>query len=60
MLNYIEPAFTGDEKGRTFSQVFGANTGPLEQFLIKRDIMGPCWLKVENAQLSNTSVSPIE
>lgn len=56
-LNIIEPAFNGDEKGRTFSRVFGANTGPLEHFLVKRDIMGPCWLEIKDAQMSNTSVS---
>lgn len=53
----LEPAFTGEESGKTFSRVFGATTGPLEHFLIKRDIMGPCWLDIADAKLSNTSVS---
>jgi hypothetical protein len=56
----IEPAFTGEESGKTFSRVFGAATGPLEHFLMKRDIMGPCWLDIANAKFSTTSVSKVE
>lgn len=57
LYDYEQPAFTGEEKGRTFSRVFGANTGPLEHFLVKRDIMGPCWLDLSDAKISSTSVS---
>lgn len=53
----LEPAFSGGESGRTFSHIFGATTGPLEHFLTKRDIMGPCWLDIADAKFSNTSVS---
>ncbi|KAI9317482.1 DNA polymerase family B-domain-containing protein [Dichotomocladium elegans] len=52
--SYQAPALPEDLKGMTFSHVFGANTGPLEHFLVKRDIMGPCWLKVKNAKVANT------
>ncbi|GAA5813555.1 hypothetical protein MFLAVUS_007037 [Mucor flavus] len=55
LYDYEQTAFTGEESGRTFSHVFGANTGPLEHFLVKRDIMGPCWLDITNAKLSSTS-----
>ncbi|KAI9281846.1 DNA polymerase family B-domain-containing protein [Sporodiniella umbellata] len=55
LYSYEQPALTGNESGKTFSRVFGASTGPLEHFLIKRDIMGPCWLEVSNAQMSKTS-----
>ncbi|KAI8366243.1 DNA polymerase family B-domain-containing protein [Blakeslea trispora] len=55
LYDYEQPAFTGEEKGRTFSRVFGANTGPLEHFLVKRDIMGPCWLDLSDAKISSTS-----
>lgn len=57
LYDYEQPAFTGQESGKTFSHVFGAQTGPLEHFLIKRDIMGPCWLDISDAKLSSTSVS---
>lgn len=57
LYDYEQPAFSGEESGKTFSRVFGATTGPLEHFLIKRDIMGPCWLDISNAKISTTSVS---
>ena len=33
--------------GRSYSHVFGAETTALEQLIIRRKIMGPCWLKFE-------------
>lgn len=29
--------------GKTFSHAFGTQASPLELFLLKRDLMGPCW-----------------
>ncbi|KAG1468258.1 hypothetical protein G6F56_003936 [Rhizopus delemar] len=55
MYDYEQPTLTGNETGKTFSHVFGAGTGPLEHFLIKRDIMGPCWLDLSNTRMSTTS-----
>ncbi|KAL7325370.1 DNA-directed DNA polymerase alpha catalytic subunit pol1 [Mucor circinelloides] len=55
LYDYEQPAFTGEEKGKTFSHIFGANTGPLEHFLVKRDVMGPCWLDIADAKMSSTS-----
>lgn len=57
ILEYLESALPSDLTGKTFSHVFGTQTGPLEHFLIKRDIMGPCWLQVKNAQINNNKVS---
>lgn len=34
--------------GDTFSHIFGSNTTPLELFLLKRKIMGPCWLRIRS------------
>ena len=44
-------------QGSTFSHVFGTNTSALEQLLIKRKIMGPCWIKVKAASIAKNSVS---
>ncbi|KAG1174483.1 hypothetical protein G6F71_004866 [Rhizopus microsporus] len=55
LYDYEQPSLTGNETGRTFSHIFGTNTGPLEHFLVKRDIMGPCWLDIQNPQMSKTS-----
>jgi len=41
--------------GRTYSRIFGATTSPLEHFLLKRGLMGPCWLRLMNVTSSATS-----
>lgn len=43
--------------GRTFSQVFGTNTSALEMLLVKRKIMGPCWLKINPSSINGKSSS---
>lgn len=35
-------------EGETYSHVFGVNTALFEQFVLCRNIMGPCWIKLEN------------
>lgn len=48
---FDEPALPADLQGKTFSHAFGTQTTAMELFLIKRKIMGPCWLRVESADL---------
>ncbi|KAE8232931.1 hypothetical protein CF326_g2033 [Tilletia indica] len=43
------PALPLDVSGRTFSRIFGTNTSAFELFVIKRKIMGPCWLNIQDA-----------
>lgn len=43
--------------GRTFSHTFGTNTSALEMLLIKRKIMGPCWLKINPSSITGRNVS---
>lgn len=40
------PMLPKDLTGKTFSHVFGTNSSALELFLVKRKIMGPCWLRI--------------
>ena len=50
-------------KGGTFSHVFGTNTALFEQFVLWKNIMGPCWLKIEDADfgaLKNASHCRLE
>ncbi|KAK5129451.1 hypothetical protein LTR08_003244 [Meristemomyces frigidus] len=44
---YDKPALPMDLKGETFSHVFGTNTVLFEQFALWKNIMGPCWLKID-------------
>ncbi|KAB8339293.1 hypothetical protein FH972_022226 [Carpinus fangiana] len=46
---YDKPALPMDITGETFSHVFGTNTALFEQFVLWKNIMGPCWLKIEGA-----------
>ncbi|KAL7786701.1 hypothetical protein V8C37DRAFT_391767 [Trichoderma ceciliae] len=46
---YTKPAINVDAKGETFSHVFGTNTALFEQFVLWKNIMGPCWLKIQDA-----------
>jgi len=46
---YEKPALPMDIKGETFSHVFGTNTALFEQFVMWKNIMGPCWLRISDA-----------
>ena len=51
------PPLPSSLSGRTFSRIFGANSSSLENFLLKRDLMGPCWLELRDVSLRSSSVS---
>ncbi|KAF9155077.1 DNA-directed DNA polymerase alpha catalytic subunit pol1 [Linnemannia schmuckeri] len=57
VYKYSLPSLPADLKGETFSHVFGANTSALEHFIIKRNLMGPCWLEINQTRTNNTKVS---
>lgn len=56
---FDEPQLPIDVQGRTFSRAFGTNTSAFELFVVKRNIMGPCWLDVECASLRPASETPL-
>jgi DNA polymerase alpha subunit A len=41
-------------EGKTYKGVFGTTWTPTELFLIKRRIMGPCWMRVQNVEEPKT------
>lgn len=49
---YDKPALSMDLQGETFSHVFGTNTSLFEQFVLWKNIKGPCWLKINEADFS--------
>eukprot|EP01113_Clastostelium_recurvatum_P044377 TRINITY_DN7487_c0_g1_i3.p1 TRINITY_DN7487_c0_g1~~TRINITY_DN7487_c0_g1_i3.p1 ORF type:complete len:1514 (-),score=286.83 TRINITY_DN7487_c0_g1_i3:28-4569(-) len=51
------PAFPASTSGRTFCAVLGTHSSPLELFLLKRQVMGPCWLTVKDAKIPNVGVT---
>lgn len=46
---YTSPQLPVDQTGTAFSHVFGTNTGLFEQFVLWKNIMGPCWLNIQDA-----------
>lgn len=49
---YADSMLPTDLKGETFSHVFGINTALFEQFVLWKNIMGPCWLKIDGADFN--------
>ena len=51
VYSYSEPALSNQYlQGKTYSMVFGTNTNPLELFMLKRKLMGPCWVEIRDFQ----------
>ncbi|KAF7531518.1 hypothetical protein G7054_g8818 [Neopestalotiopsis clavispora] len=60
---YNKQALPVETVGETFSHVFGSNTALFEQFVLWKDIKGPCWLKIKDADfgtLKNASHAKLE
>ncbi|ODV90674.1 hypothetical protein CANCADRAFT_50974 [Tortispora caseinolytica NRRL Y-17796] len=53
--SYATSASPFQRPGRTFSRVFGTTTSLFEQFILDRDIMGPCWLKINSPEFVSTA-----
>jgi DNA polymerase alpha subunit A len=49
---YDKPPLSIDLAGETFSRVFGTNTALFEQFVLQKNIMGPCWLNVKGGNFN--------
>ncbi|SGZ50084.1 CIC11C00000002055 [Sungouiella intermedia] len=39
-------------EGETFQRIFGTNANIFESFVLQRNIMGPCWLEIKNADFN--------
>ncbi|CAD6579577.1 MAG: DNA-directed DNA polymerase alpha catalytic subunit pol1 [Alectoria sarmentosa] len=52
MYPYEKPALPTGMQGDTFSHVFGSTTALFEQFVLWKNIMGPCWLKIDDAEFT--------
>jgi DNA polymerase alpha subunit A len=43
--------------GKSFERIFGSTSSALELFLLKRKLMGPCWITIKHPKISAESVS---
>jgi DNA polymerase alpha subunit A len=44
-------------KGKTWTHIFGTQQTALERFILKRDLMGPNWLRIKSFKRSSSPVS---
>ena len=54
---FSAPVLPAETQGRTFSHVFGTNTGALELFLLQTHLMGPCWVEVKDVMDQSPKLS---
>ncbi|KAG9097044.1 DNA-directed DNA polymerase alpha catalytic subunit pol1 [Ceratobasidium sp. UAMH 11750] len=57
VYGFNEPALPLELSGTNFSRVLGTNTSAFELFVLKRKIMGPCWIEIKGAEPSNKGFS---
>ena len=50
---YTKPSLEPDLTGETFSHTFGISTAMFEEFVLWKNIMGPCWLKIKIADFES-------
>ncbi|TFK90825.1 hypothetical protein K466DRAFT_516455 [Polyporus arcularius HHB13444] len=54
---FSEPQLPNTASSPNFSRIFGTNTSAFELLVLKRKIMGPCWLQVKHPEIDNKGVS---
>lgn len=48
------PALPANTEGNTFSRIFGTAATCTENFILKRKLKGPCWLRLSGGKLRNS------
>jgi DNA polymerase alpha subunit A len=43
--------------GTSFAKILGAGASSVENFIVKRQLMGPCWVRIHNPQPTNGALS---
>ncbi|KAI0731115.1 hypothetical protein C8Q76DRAFT_644698 [Earliella scabrosa] len=54
---FTEPQLPNNASSPNFSRIFGTNTSAFELLVLKRKIMGPCWLQIKHPEIDNKGVS---
>ncbi|TBU30600.1 DNA polymerase alpha catalytic subunit [Dichomitus squalens] len=54
---FTEPQLPNNASSPNFSRIFGTNTSAFELMVLKRKIMGPCWLQIKHPEIDNKGVS---
>lgn len=54
---WAEPQLPNTASSPNFSRIFGTNTSAFELLVLKRKIMGPCWLQIKHPEIDHKGVS---
>ncbi|KAG2067603.1 hypothetical protein BDR04DRAFT_1104760 [Suillus decipiens] len=57
LYSFEEPQVPMNACSPNIARIFGTNTSAFELFVLKRKIMGPCWLVITNAVVENKGIS---
>jgi DNA polymerase alpha subunit A len=57
---YTDPPIDdGKLSGRSYAHIFGARTSAIENLIMKKRLMGPCWLKLTGVKPHDTSQAKV-
>ena len=53
----LEPVVPMTACSQNIAQIFGTNTTAFELLVLKRKIMGPCWIQIRHPEVDNKGVA---
>ncbi|EGN95137.1 hypothetical protein SERLA73DRAFT_77147 [Serpula lacrymans var. lacrymans S7.3] len=57
VYGFDDPPLPSNAQSPHIARIFGTNTSAFELFVLKRRIMGPCWLSIKNAVVEGKGIS---
>ncbi|KAG8945626.1 DNA-directed DNA polymerase alpha catalytic subunit pol1 [Tulasnella sp. 424] len=57
VYSFGEPLISEEAKSPNIERIYGTKTSAFELFVLKRKIMGPCWLNIQSPKISSRGVS---
>ena len=57
LMSLIEPVVPTTACSQNIAQIFGTNTNAFELLVLKRKIMGPCWIQIKHPKVDNKGVA---
>ncbi|KAJ7574363.1 hypothetical protein C8J56DRAFT_839134 [Mycena floridula] len=57
VYGFNEPAVPSTAHSPNIARIFGSNTSAFELLVLKRKIMGPCWLEIKNPVIDHKGIS---
>ncbi|GJJ15609.1 hypothetical protein Clacol_009887 [Clathrus columnatus] len=57
VYSFDEPELRGNLSSPNIARIFGANTSAFELLVLKRKIMGPCWLRIKKPDIESKGIS---